>query len=47
MVMGQFWYIKILTWLWGLGEYNERIDYSSLILDVISFVLFTYTLEPN
>ena len=39
--ISQFGYIKILTWFWGLGgNKTKEINYSSLNLDAISFVLF-------
>ena len=39
IITDQFQYIIILTWFRGLGEPKE-VKYSSLNLDVISFVLF-------
>ena len=39
---GQFLYIKILTWLRGLGDYTKEMNYSSLDLNVISFKLVLF-----
>ena len=44
--IGHFRYIKILTWLRGLGKKTKEINYSSLNLVVISFVLFHQASGP-
>lgn len=47
LLIGQFHYIKILTWRRGLGtKTKENFVYSCLRLNVISFVLVHY-LRPR
>ena len=45
--INHFWYIKIHTWLQGLGNKTKEMYYSLLSLKMISFVFFPQAMQPS